>query len=136
MQGIRLAQAGSPANEFSSINSEALTYLKLIVTLAIILVVIVVVLRFWLPRVTAFRNISSGPIRMAAHFPLEPRKNLYIIQTGGEYFLVGTSESGVHYLTTLDPEHISATLSQKEDHSTDSQFGNFMKAFTRRGRAS
>src|SRR4051794_5689702 len=105
MQGIRLAQAGSPANEFSSINSEALTYLKLIVTLAIILVVIVVVLRFWLPRVTAFRNISSGPIRMAAHFPLEPRKNLYIIQTGGEYFLVGTSESGVHYLTTLDPEH-------------------------------
>jgi flagellar biogenesis protein FliO len=134
MPGIWLAQAGSPASEISSISSEAFAYLKLVVSLVVIIVLIVVVLRFWLPRMTGFRNLSSGPIRVAAHFPLEPRKNLYIIQTGDEYFLVGTSESGVHYLTTLNPERIHAALSNNEA-PPDPRFSSLIDAFRRRGRA-
>ena len=131
MPAIWLAQARNPASEISSINSEVFAYLKVIVSLAVILVLVVVLLRFWLPRMTGLRNLSSGPIRVAAHYPLEPRKSLYIIQAADEYFLVGTSESGVHYLTTLDSDRTGAALSQQADVSTDRQFNGLMKAFMR-----
>jgi len=129
---IWLAQISNPGNEIGSINSDIVAYLKLIAVLAIILIGAVVALRFGLPRITGARKLSPGLIRVTAHYPLEPRKNLYIVQAGREYFLVGTSESGLHYLTALDSQSVDTpTAEQESTAATSGEFVSLMKTFKR-----
>jgi flagellar biogenesis protein FliO len=126
-------QAANPAQDIGSINSELLSYFKLIVVLGLILVLVFVGLRYGLPRMSGMRQFSSGPIRVVARYPLEPRKTLYIVRTGGGYYLVGTSESGVHFLTALDSGSVEAAL--LDEPATDTDFGGLMKAFRRSKRS-
>ena len=134
MAALWLLQAVDPSREIGSISSELVDYVKLILTLALVLVLAFVGLRFWLPRITGLRNIASGPIRVVARYPLEPRKNLYIVRAGGGYFMVGTSETGVHYLNSLDSSQVEASLAQEEPAGSN-EFGNLLKAFKRSKRS-
>jgi flagellar biogenesis protein FliO len=132
MLAFWLAQARITESDVSSVNNEIFDYLKMIVVLAGILVLAFLVLRFWLPRMTGLQGLSSGPIRIAARFPLEPRKNLYIVETASEYFLVGTSESGIHFLTALNSARLEAALEQARKPKPDADFSKFVRAFRRR----
>jgi flagellar protein FliO/FliZ len=127
-----VVQAVNPAREIGSISSELYDYFKLILVLAAILVVAAVGLRWWLPRMAGVRSLSSGPIRIAARYPLEPRKNLYIVRAGSDYFLVGTSESGVHYLSALDTGRTESALAQ-EPPVAEPEFSRMLKVFRRSG---
>ena len=127
-------QAANPAQEIGSINSELFAYFKLLLVLGLILVLVFVGLRYGLPRMSGLRQLSSGPIRVIARYPLEPRKTLYIVRTGGGYYLVGTSESGIHFLTALDSGSVEAALPE-EPATTESDFGGFVKALRRSKRS-
>jgi flagellar biosynthetic protein FliO len=125
-----LLQASDPAKEIGAINSGVLEYLKLVLVLGLILALAFVVLRVVLPRVTGVRTLGPGVIEVAARYPLEPKKNLYVIRVGEDYFLVGTTESGMHYLTTLAPGHIEAALA-KTDVPPQREFASLIQAFRR-----
>ena len=135
MPAFWLLQALAPTREVTSLASYTYDYLKLILVFGLVLVFIVLVLRVWLPRMTGMRQLSSGPIRVVARYPLEPRKNLYVVQTAGCYFLVGTSDSGVHYLTSLDASALESSLPAAAP-SGPVDFGKLMHSFKRSGRGS
>ena len=126
---ILLLQSAAPADEIGSLNSEPLQYVKLIAVLALVLLLAYAIIRHVLPRMAGARRISSGAIRVAAQFPLEPRKNLYVIRVGDDYYLVGTSETGLHYLTALAPERIEAAL--QADAPPGREFPALLHAFRR-----
>jgi flagellar protein FliO/FliZ len=128
--GLWLLQANDPAKELGAINSGILDYLKLLLVLGFILALAFITLRMVLPRITGSRALGPGAIQVAARYPLEPKKNLYVIRVGEDYFLVGTTESGMHYLTTLDPGHIEPALT-KTDAPPKREFATLMQAFRR-----
>jgi flagellar biogenesis protein FliO len=130
MPVLWLFQAVGTAHEITPLHSGIAEYLKLVLVFGIVLVFAIVVLRVWLPRMTGIRRISSGPIRVIARYPLEPRKNLYIVHAAGGYFLVGTSESGVHYLTALDSNALESSL-PVEAPPTGLDFAKLIHSFKR-----
>jgi flagellar biogenesis protein FliO len=134
MAAFWLVQVANPAREIGSASSELFDYLKLILVLGAILALAFVGLRFWLPRASGLRQLSSGPIRIEARYPLEPRKNLYIVRAGSNYFLVGTSESGIHYLTALDAERVEPALAAEDKTKAEPEFARMIRAFRRSSR--
>lgn len=135
MPAFWLQQSVTPTREVTSLASYTYDYLKLILIFVLVLVFVVLVLRVWLPRMSGVRQLSSGPIRVVARYPLEPRKNLYVVQAAGNYFLVGTSDSGVHYLTTLDTSAMEASLTA-ETPAAPLDFSKLMNSFKRSARGS
>src|SRR5687767_737934 len=101
---LLISQAGNPADEIGLMTGQTLDYIKFLFVLGGILILTYVAVRFWMPRIIGMKNPLSGPIRIVARFPLEPKKNLYIVKTGPEFFFIGTSEDKIHYLTSLDPD--------------------------------
>ena len=115
---LLLQQGGSPAEQVGSINSQILQYFQVILVLAGILILIYVLFRFWIPRFFGIKTFASGPVRVVARYPLEPKKTLYIVKTGPEMFLIGTSESQIHYLTALDAANIEPLLETEIEQPT------------------
>lgn len=130
---LLLFQAGQPS-ELGSAGSEALAYIKLLVALGVVLAAAVFAVRVLLPRLAAGRQAAPGVIQVAARLPLEPRKNLYVVKVGAEYLLIGTSESGMQCLTTLDRANIETTLDARKPSETE--FSALMQAFRRWKKAS
>ena len=128
--GLWLLQADDPAREIGAIGSSGMEYLKLVLVLTLILVLAFVVLRLGLPRVAGVRQVAAGAIQVAARYPLEPKKNLYVIRVGEDYFLVGTTESAMQYLTALESSRIEPALA-KADAVPQREFGAWMQAFRR-----
>jgi flagellar biogenesis protein FliO len=126
---VLLLQSSAAADEIGSLNSEPLQYVKLIAVLGLVLLLAYAIMHRVLPRIAGARQLSSGAIRVAARLPLEPRKNLYVIRVGDDYYLVGTSESGLHYLTALATERIEAAL--QADAPPDREFSTLLHAFRR-----
>jgi len=85
-------------------NSEASEYFRLIGILGGILIFAFVALRFWMPKLVGLRGSNAGPLKVAGHLTLEPRKTIYVIRAGMEYFMVSASEAGVRLLTPLSAE--------------------------------
>ena len=126
----------TPADQVSSLNRQVMDYLQLILVLGAVLLLAYLTLRFWLPRMAGLPRASSGPIQVVARLGLEPRKSLYVIKTGAEFFLIGTSESEIHYLTGLDPAGIEPLLAQApEKRQTGSEFLKVLKGLRNRGGA-
>lgn len=120
-----------PASDLSSLNTGILDYLKLLAVLGGILLFAFLLLRWWLPRMAGARGLASGPIQVTARYPLEPRRNLYIVQAGAEYVLVGTSESGVHFLTALDAGRLQAALDSPAPLKPEPEFARLVRVFKR-----
>lgn len=75
-------------------------YLKLLLVLGLMVAAAWAFLRFFGPRVSGMGSVS-GPIRVLARYPLEPRKTLYVVRVGEETVLVGTSDNSIELLKTL-----------------------------------
>ena len=103
-----LLQTAGPAEEIASMNVEILDYVKLLLVLGGVLLLAYVSLRFWLPKFSGLRAAPSGPIQVVGRLALEPKKTLFVVKTGPDFFLIGTSESEIHYLTALDAEALAA----------------------------
>jgi flagellar biogenesis protein FliO len=95
-------------------DSQLYDYLKTMLALVAILALAYLVIRYWLPRMTGIQTSASGPIQVISRFALEPKKGLYIVKAGSEYMLLGTSESGIQYLTALKAEDIEALAAKAE----------------------
>lgn len=87
------------------LNGEIVQYIEVLLALGGVLVLAYVTLRVGLPRMFGMQTSASGPIRVVARYPLEPKKTLYLVKTGTQVFLIGTSESQVQYLTAVAPEN-------------------------------
>jgi flagellar protein FliO/FliZ len=95
-----------PPGELTLVETGWMDYVRLLFVLGAVLLLAWAAVRLLAPRVSGMRQVSAGPMRVVARMPLEPRKNLYIVKAGASYYLLGTSESGVHHLASLDPEAV------------------------------
>lgn len=107
-----LWQTSNPSGEIGWVANEFSSLLQVVLVLVGILILAYFVLRYVVPRLFGLDNLRSGPMTVVARYSLEPRKNLYIVQIGKEYFLVGTSETNVQFLTSLDSGKLEAALTQ------------------------
>jgi flagellar protein FliO/FliZ len=90
-----------PTDQLTSINSQVVQYIGVLLALGGVLLLAYVLLRIGLPRLFGMRTSSGGPIQVVARYPLEPKKTLYLLRIGTQVFLIGTSESQVQFLTSL-----------------------------------
>ena len=127
---LAVLQVSTAEQALSSANSETFLYLQVLFVLVLVSALALVVLRVGLPRFAGMRKLVSGAIRVEARYSLEPKKNLYIVRIGPDYYLVGTTESGMQYLTALDAGHVEAALSEAEASSSN-ELPDFVRFFRR-----
>jgi flagellar biogenesis protein FliO len=99
--------ANSPVDQLVAINSQIVQYIAVLLALAGVLVLAYVTLKIGLPRLFGMNPSASGPIRVLARFPLEPRKTLFLMEMGSQVFLLASCDNSVTYLTAVDPENVA-----------------------------
>ena len=103
-----------PTDQLTSINSQVVQYIGVLLALGGVLLLAYVLLRVGLPRLFGMRTSSGGPIQVVARYPLEPKKTLYLLRIGTQVFLIGTSESQVQFLTSLAPDNLGDLFQARE----------------------
>jgi flagellar biogenesis protein FliO len=103
-----------PTDQLTSINSQVVQYIGVLLALGGVLLLAYVLLRVGLPRLFGMRTSSGGPIQVVARYPLEPKKTLYLLRIGTQVFLIGTSESQVQFLTSLAPDNLGDVFQARE----------------------
>jgi flagellar biogenesis protein FliO len=93
-----------------SINGQFWDVVKLLFILAGILLLAVVVIKHWLPRLVGGVRTSIGPMSVVARYSLEPRKTLYIVRAGSKYFLLGSAEGQISSLAELPAASVEPAL--------------------------
>lgn len=80
--------------------------LKMLIILALVCVFAVLVLRWFLPRLSGFQTKKGDFLQIIRRFPLEQRKSLYLIRVGKEYHLIGVSEQNINYLVGVSEDQV------------------------------
>jgi len=122
------------AAQLSSIHMPLLEYIEVLIALGAVLMIAYVILRVGLPRVMGMRSSAAGPIRVLARYPLEPKKTLYLVETGSQVVLIATSENRVEYLTALAPDNAAQVLaSVPREQAERKQFRQLLGWFQKGG---
>jgi flagellar biogenesis protein FliO len=125
-------QTANPSGDIGWVAGEFTSLLRLVLVLVGILILAFFVLRFAIPRFFGVDNFRTGPITVVARYSLEPRKSLYIVQVGTEFFLVGTSETTVQFLTSLDAGKVESALAQSNLKPPEgSEFARLLRGLKR-----
>ncbi|SRR5581483_1922075 len=125
-----------PAEQLTSINTQIVQYIEVLLALGGVLVLAYVILRIGLPRMFGMRTYSGGPIQILARYPLEPKKALYLVKTGTQVFLIGTSESQVQFLTAIDAENAAEVLRDAQiEEAPRKDFRQLLSRFQKGGQS-
>ncbi|MBL7685696.1 MAG: FliO/MopB family protein [Deltaproteobacteria bacterium] len=79
-------------------------FIKMILAMAIVCLAAFGVIKYLLPKARFVRNAKDSDIEILERYPLEPRKNLYLIKVKNKYSLIGSSESGLNALLQLEED--------------------------------
>ena len=79
-------------------------YAKTLLVLGGICLLALVVVKVLLPKLAGAATSSSSYIRVIARYPLEPRKNLYLVGAGNAVVLLASSAEGVHMMAKFNAE--------------------------------
>ncbi len=83
--------------------SDWVDYFKLALALGVVLALAWATTRFGVPALYGRRNAQDGLIRLRATYPLEPKKTLYLVEVGNRTLCVGSTDSALTVLATLEP---------------------------------
>ncbi|GAB6183153.1 flagellar type III secretion system pore protein FliP [Thermodesulfovibrio hydrogeniphilus] len=97
-------------------------YLKVIISLLIVIAVLYFVLRMMKGKITA----GSGFIRMLYYQPIGYKKGIGVVKAFDEYYLLGITENGINLITKLDAEKIE-TIFEKEPEEKKSKLQKIFK---------
>ena len=100
-------------NEFGDLPSYGAQLVQMVVVLLSILIGLLVLAKLlprWLGKPPGAGRGDS--IKVIDSLALEPRKRIYLVKVGEQFFLIGTSETGVHMLAdkAIDPASLPAAL--------------------------
>jgi flagellar biogenesis protein FliO len=96
------------------VSDEVFEYLKLIAFLAAVVVLALVAMRYWLPKLAARAGSAAGPLQVACRLSLEPRKTIYVVRAGSNYVLLAASDAGVQFLSSLDATQMEAAVGSRK----------------------
>jgi flagellar biogenesis protein FliO len=81
-----------------------LDYFKTLLVLGGVCALAMCAVRVWGQKLKRTTRSPSGPVYVLARCPLEPKRSLYLVRAGKCAVLLGSSESGIQFMTTLDPK--------------------------------
>jgi flagellar biogenesis protein FliO len=134
MLALFTSSRDSAADQLTSLNSQVTEYITVLFALGGVLVLAYVILKVVLPRMFGITASNNGPIQVLARYPLEPKKTLYLVKTGTQVFLVGTSESQIEYLTAIAPENAAEIEAARNQEAPRKDFRQFLSRFQKTGR--
>jgi flagellar protein FliO/FliZ len=76
----------------------------MILALAAICAIAYVALRWGVRRFQDSTALRAAGMRVVDRLGLEPRRSLYVVEVGGRYFLVGSSEGGLRLISEIDAD--------------------------------
>ena len=78
--------------------------LRMILVLGAVCALAYVVLRWGVKRLVTFDPARGRGLEVVERLGIAPKRSLLVVRTGGEYWLVGSSEAGLEMLGKLDAE--------------------------------
>jgi flagellar biosynthetic protein FliO len=87
----------------------------------------------WLSRRGIGRRVE-GAISVVARCPLEPRRSVYLLKTGGRCFLVGVGEGPMSLLAEVDPAQVQDSVGEGSSEA-DGRFGKVLARILGRARS-
>lgn len=91
--------AGTPESSWGA-------YFQMLGALLLVLMLVFLALRYLLPVLPAARAVQNGLIRVRAAFPLEPKKRLYLIETGNKVLLLASTDQSLNLLAEIPADSI------------------------------
>lgn len=77
-------------------------FLKMLLMLGVVTVLAVLVLKYAVPHFGIMKRLTrSKYFNVIGRCPLDPRKSLYLVETGGRYFVLGVADHGVNLIAEL-----------------------------------
>lgn len=131
-----LLAAPDAAEQLSSMNSQVVQYVEVLLGLCGVLILAYLTLRVGLPWFFRTRNPGDGPIEVLARYSLEPKKGLYLVKAGSQVFLIGTGENQVAYLTAVNEENAAEIVRSVRHRETPQRdFRQLLNRIPRAGKA-
>ena len=104
------AQEIAPVIEPEIVQAPLMDYSWLFIKVCVALIVVIasafVFIKFLLPRLKGFNRSSRSILKIVDRNALEPRKNIYLIQVGERYFLLGTSDHSTSLIGELTKDEV------------------------------
>ena len=121
----------NPAAE-TGVTSSILQIVQVLAGLGVVLLAAWFALRFGLARMSGFHSTPGGPVDVVARYGLEPRRMLYLVRAGCQVVLIGTSETGIHYLTALETANVESILDSPAAAPVGTRFSQLVPAMLRK----
>lgn len=93
--GSTVAPTPEPSLDFSWL------FIKVVLAMIVVCVVAYLGIKYLLPKASFIKKSNRSEIEVLERFPLEPKKNLYILKVENRRILVGTTENSVNSLLEL-----------------------------------
>ncbi|HEY0078967.1 MAG TPA: flagellar biosynthetic protein FliO [Pyrinomonadaceae bacterium] len=90
-----------------------LMLLQTLFALALVCGLAYLIFRWVLPRLQVTRSANSM-IRIVDRVALDARKSMFVVEVGGRWLLVASSEAGVQLISELDAEKVSGLADEIE----------------------
>lgn len=94
--------------------------LQTLLALGAVCLLAYVVLRYGVKRLYGLGK-PGQLLNIVERLPLDPQRSLFLVEVAGRYVLLGTSESGVRFLTDVDGERVAEVLASAEEEATSSR---------------
>jgi flagellar biogenesis protein FliO len=82
-----------------------------------------------------FNRLGLGRqmIKIVDRFPLAPQRYILIIEVLGKFYLIGTTEQNINFLTQLNEEALAKEMGwMEQNHDGPASFTNYLNALSKR----
>ncbi len=76
-------------------------FVQMLLSLGVVCGLIYLTFRVILPRISGFQ-FADSIVRVVEKVPLDAKRNLYVIEVGGRWMLIASSENSVNLLSELN----------------------------------
>lgn len=87
--------------------------IKMLLALVVVCAAAYVLLRFGLKRLASGPRGLSRSMRVVERCPLATGRNLWIVEAGGRFFLLGEAEGGISNLAELTKDQVPEPIEEK-----------------------
>jgi flagellar biosynthetic protein FliO len=82
------------------------SFAQMILSLIVVCGLIYLTFRVILPKIGGYQ-FSQSVIKIVEKVPLDAKKSLFVIEVGGRWMLIGTSETGVNLISQLNETEVA-----------------------------
>lgn len=123
----------SPAPELPGEGTGYLLF-KTLVVLALVVAIIYLTLNVGVRKLLRIAPQGGALVKVVDRVALEPKKSVLVVQVGGEFLLLGSSESSLSFLTKLDGAGVERALAERLQQPAGASFLERLDALARPAR--